>query len=122
MLKLTKIYNLIKEEKAKYDMTFINGGFSGNIDLNYDPQTSPDTIAMKIAIYGGGKPSQTTFQVPQQFASDPTFQENVKAEMSAVMVSLLKKLDKDAYTYAKQIVEKNIKSGGTSTETEQPTQ
>lgn len=116
-MKLVDIYNLIKEEKEKYDMAFINGGFSGNIDLIYDPQTTPDQMAVKVAIYGGGKPSQTSFQVPQQFASDPGFQEKVKAEVAQVMITLLKKLDKDALAYTKQIIAKNMKGG-----TEEPQQ
>ena len=106
-MKLKSIVNLILEEKAKYDMNFINSGFSDGVDIKYDPQTAPDSINISISIYGGGTASNTAFQVPQKLAQNPEFIASVKSQVATVMMRLLRKLDQDAMNYTKTIISKN---------------
>ena len=117
-MKLRNLVKLIKEEKSKYDMNFINGGFSDGVEIKYDAQTAPNSINISISIYGGGTASNTAFQVPQESAQNPEFIAAVKAQLSTVVMRLLRKLDIDAMNYTKTIISKNVAQfqGGTKQE------
>lgn len=121
-MKLTKLMNLLAEGKAKYDMNFISGGFSNGIEIKYDPNASPNTISIKVSIYGGGTPTMTAFEVPQELAQNPEFIKSVKSQLSTAMIRLLRKLDQSAMNYTKLIIQKNVSQfqGGGSKQKEEP--
>ncbi len=121
-MKLRNLVKLIKEEKSKYDMNFINGGFSDGVEIKYDAQTAPNSINISISIYGGGAASNTAFQVTPELASNPEFIAAVKAQLSTVMMRLLRKLDQDAMVYAKSIISKNTAQFQGGAKEQQPQQ
>lgn len=117
-MKLIEAYKLLKEEdqKIRYDMTNINGGFSDGVEIK--PGSDSTTMNVSVNIFGGGQSNSLPFTVPTQISDmqqayvaaqqtgDPVsgdiageleaYYNNLRTAISLEMVALMKKFDADA--------------------------
>jgi len=117
-MKLIEAYKLLKEEeqKIRYDMVNINGGFSDGVEIK--PGSDSTVMNVSVNIFGGSQSNFLPFTVPKQVSDmqqayiaaqqtgDPvsadiaseleSYYNNLRTAISLEMIALMKRFDAEA--------------------------